>query len=102
VALGCHERMFVTGFDRLLCQSIMELVQTSITSERNRMQTSLGATLTPREAAAALRCSPASIYRAVHAGELEAVRLGRNGSFRIRQEALSAFVRPVRAENARG
>jgi excisionase family DNA binding protein len=51
--------------------------------------------LTPRQAAVTLRCSPATIYRAVHRGELEAVRLGERGTIRIRDDALEKFMQPV-------
>lgn len=52
---------------------------------------------TPAEAAEAMHTSPATIYRRIHAGELEAVRLGDRGPIRIRPESLEALIRPVAA-----
>lgn len=56
---------------------------------------------TPRQVAAMLRCSTATVYRAIHRGELEAVRLGERGSLRIREDALDRFVRPTRSRGNR-
>lgn len=47
-----------------------------------------------KEAAAELDVHPSTIRRAVHSGELEAVRLGPNGRVRVPREALAEFVRP--------
>ena len=55
---------------------------------------------TPAEVASRLRCSRATVYRAIDRGELAAVRLGETGSLRIRADAIDEFVRPVRAEGA--
>jgi hypothetical protein len=35
------------------------------------------------------------VWRAIQAGELEALRLGRTGDFRIRPEALAAWLQPA-------
>lgn len=51
--------------------------------------------LTTSEAALELRCSRASVYRAVHDGRLEAQRLGEDGPLRISAEALDSFLVPV-------
>jgi excisionase family DNA binding protein len=50
---------------------------------------------TVREASSELRCSRASVYRAVHDGRLSARRLGEDGSLRISAEALDEFLVPV-------
>jgi excisionase family DNA binding protein len=52
--------------------------------------------LTPAEVAKNLRVSVPTIYRAIHAGELEALRIGgENGSLRVPADAVADFVRPV-------
>jgi excisionase family DNA binding protein len=43
------------------------------------------------EVAATLRVSRMSVYRLIHAGDLEAVRFGRN--FRVPQPAMDAYLR---------
>ena len=43
------------------------------------------------EVASALRVSRMSVYRLIHAGDLEAVRFGRN--FRVPEHAVSAYLR---------
>jgi len=43
------------------------------------------------EVAAALRVSRMSVYRLIHAGDLEAVRFGRN--FRVPEHAVNAYLR---------
>ena len=43
------------------------------------------------EVAAMLRVSRMSVYRLIHAGELEAVRFGR--SFRVPEHAVNAYLR---------
>ncbi|MGB7963402.1 MAG: helix-turn-helix domain-containing protein [Propionicimonas sp.] len=43
------------------------------------------------EVAALLRVSRMSVYRLIHAGELEAVRFGRN--FRVPEQAVDAYLR---------
>jgi len=43
------------------------------------------------EVAALLRVSKMSVYRLIHAGELEAVRFGRN--FRVPEQAVNAYLR---------
>ena len=52
--------------------------------------------LTVAEAASIIRVSKMTIYRLVHAGELEAVRVGR--SFRIPERALYAYLASEAAE----
>jgi excisionase family DNA binding protein len=47
-----------------------------------------------KEAAAELDVHPSTIRRAIHSGELDAVRLGPNGGFRVPCEALEEFVTP--------
>ncbi len=53
--------------------------------------------LTVSEVAQALRVTPLTIYRAIHEGRLEAVRLGDSGPFRIPANALDAYAAPVRS-----
>lgn len=43
------------------------------------------------EVAALLRVSKMSVYRLIHAGDLEAVRFGRN--FRVPEQAVNAYLR---------
>lgn len=43
------------------------------------------------EVAALLRVSKMSVYRLIHAGDLEAVRFGR--SFRVPEQAVDAYLR---------
>ena len=47
--------------------------------------------LTVAEVAALMRVSKMSVYRLIHAGELEAVRFGR--SFRVPEAAVHAYLR---------
>ena len=47
--------------------------------------------LTVAEVAALMRVSKMSVYRMIHAGELEAVRFGRN--FRVTEAAVDAYLR---------
>ena len=47
-----------------------------------------------KEAAAELDVHPSTIRRAIHSGELGAVRLGPHGRVRVPREALAEFVRP--------
>ena len=49
-----------------------------------------GEFLTIAEVAAQMRVSKMTVYRLVHGGELEAVRVGR--SFRVTQQAVDAFI----------
>jgi excisionase family DNA binding protein len=49
-----------------------------------------------KEAAEILDLSPITVRRAIHDGELAAVRLGSNGRYRVRRDALEAFLRPAR------
>jgi excisionase family DNA binding protein len=52
-----------------------------------------------KEAAAELDVHPSTIRRAIHSGELDAVRLGPNGRFRVPREALEEFVTPYVRRN---
>lgn len=47
--------------------------------------------LTVAEVASIMRVSKMTVYRMVHAGELEAIRVGR--SFRVPQEAVDKYLR---------
>ncbi|MCK5892030.1 MAG: helix-turn-helix domain-containing protein [Aeromicrobium sp.] len=51
---------------------------------------SAGEFLTIAEVAAQMRVSKMTVYRLVHGGELEAVRVGR--SFRVTQKAVDDFI----------
>lgn len=59
----------------------------------NDSVTPLGAVrfLKVAEVASALRVSRMSVYRLIHAGDLEAVRFGRN--FRVPEHAVDAYLR---------
>ena len=48
-----------------------------------------------KEAAAELDVHPSTIRRHIHAGELEAVRLGHGGRYRVSREALAEFLVPT-------
>ena len=54
--------------------------------------------LRTRDAAALAACHPVTITRAIAAGELDAVRLGRRGTFRISLEALEKWMHASTAE----
>ncbi|CAN5185449.1 hypothetical protein BH09ACT13_BH09ACT13_11960 [soil metagenome] len=59
-----------------------------------------GSVTTPQLAttAAAARvasCGRATVWRAIQRGELEAIRLGRHGDYRIPAEALDAWLQPA-------
>lgn len=47
------------------------------------------------EAAAELRCSRASVYRAIGSGELPAWRLGETGQLRIPAASIGAYLVPA-------
>ncbi len=49
-------------------------------------------------AAAVASCHRTTILRAIERGELEAVRMGRSGDFRIAPESLKAWLRPTTEE----
>lgn len=48
-----------------------------------------------KEAAAQLGVHPSTVRRHIHDGDLEAVRLGRGGRYRVSRKALEDFLRPV-------
>ena len=48
-----------------------------------------------KQAAKELGVHPCTIRRAIHAGDLEAVRLGPTGRYRVRASALEEFLRPT-------
>jgi excisionase family DNA binding protein len=50
------------------------------------------------EAAALASCHPTTILRAIQRGDLQAVRLGRHGDYRIEAEALARWLRPTTPE----
>jgi excisionase family DNA binding protein len=45
-----------------------------------------------KEAARELDVEPSTVRRAIHSGELRALRLGENGRYRIRRRDLEAFL----------
>ena len=51
-----------------------------------------------KQAAAELDVHPCTVRRAIKAGDLEALRLGRSGRYRIAREALEEFLRPARGQ----
>ena len=51
--------------------------------------------LSTGSAAALAGCHRVTIVRAILAGELEAVRLGKRGDYRIRPDALNDWIRPA-------
>jgi excisionase family DNA binding protein len=55
--------------------------------------------LTVAEVALTMRVSKMTVYRLVHSGELEAIRVGR--SFRVPERAVTAYLRAVTAESRR-
>ncbi len=57
--------------------------------------------LSTGEAAALAGCHTVTVWRAVRAGELRALRLGGRGDYRIPVDALEAWLRPAQAEDAR-
>ena len=48
-----------------------------------------------KEAAAELDVNPSTIRRAIHAGDLEALRLGPAGRYRVTRQALTQFLAPT-------
>jgi len=57
--------------------------------------------LSTGSAAALAGCHRVTIVRAIRAGELEAVRLGRHGDYRIAPESLKEWLRPTTEEESR-
>jgi excisionase family DNA binding protein len=47
------------------------------------------------QAARLLRVCPTTIRRKIARGELDAVRLGANGTYRVTQDAIDRFLRPA-------
>ncbi|MGH3359515.1 MAG: helix-turn-helix domain-containing protein [Nocardioidaceae bacterium] len=60
-------------------------------TERESAAPSGGSFLTVAEVAARMRVSKMTVYRLVHSGELEAVRVGR--SFRVPDHAVEEYLR---------
>ena len=60
-------------------------------SESDDVPTSGGPFLTVAEVAARIRVSKMTVYRLVHSGQLEAVRVGR--SFRVPEDAVDEYIR---------
>lgn len=58
-------------------------------------RTSQAQLITTGAAAALAACHRTTVYRAITDGELEAVRLGRRGDYRIAPEALAAWLQPT-------
>ncbi len=56
--------------------------------------------LTVNEVAQGLRVTPLTIYRAIHGGRLEAVRLGENGPFRVPASAVEDYAQPAKGSHA--
>lgn len=52
-----------------------------------------------KEAAAALDVHESTIRRAIHSGELRALRLGEHGRYRVRRRDLDAYLKPVEADS---
>lgn len=65
------------------------------------MDTRASEFLTAEELAREVRASKASVYRAIHNGELAAVRLGENGALRISRGAVNDWLTPVRGAERR-
>jgi excisionase family DNA binding protein len=51
--------------------------------------------LTVGETAAVLKCSTATVYRAIERGQLEARRLGQSGPFRVTDDAINRYLLPA-------
>ncbi len=56
--------------------------------------------LTVHEVAKTFRVTPLTIYRAIHRGRLEAVRLGENGPFRVPAAAIEDYAQPASRSHA--
>ena len=56
--------------------------------------------LSTGEAATVAGCHAVTVWRAIRAGELEAVRLGPTGAYRVTLEAIDEWLRPVHEEPA--
>ena len=54
--------------------------------------------LTTAAAARVVSCDRATVWRAIQRGELEAVRLGKRGDYRIPRDALEAWLQPTTEE----
>jgi excisionase family DNA binding protein len=57
--------------------------------------------LTASDVATRLGCSPFSVYRWISSGQLAAVRLGENGTYRVTEDALARFLRPAHTTDER-
>lgn len=51
--------------------------------------------MTTGAAAQVAGCHPVTILRAIHSGELEAIRLGRRGDHRVHVDALQRWLHPT-------
>jgi excisionase family DNA binding protein len=54
--------------------------------------------LTPKEVAHLLGLHPDSVRRAIRSGELEAVRIGPRGRYRVSRSAIAAYLKPIQGE----
>lgn len=61
------------------------------TTERDNVPSAGGPFMTVAEVAARMRVSKMTVYRLVHGGQLEAIRVGR--SFRVTEEAVEEYLR---------
>jgi excisionase family DNA binding protein len=87
--------MFVFDCGNVLCETIeLSRMKQAIPPRMRRRLLTTGA------AAAAAGCHRVTILRAIQRGELQAVRLGRNGDHRIEAEALEAWLQPTHSEEA--
>ncbi len=68
------------------------MVALTVTKRREPLQTS-PELLHVKECAQELRITPAGVRRAIHEGQLRALRLGENGRYRVRREDLDDFLR---------
>ncbi|UYM06949.1 helix-turn-helix domain-containing protein [Solicola gregarius] len=60
-------------------------------TERDKVPSAGGPFLTVAEVAARMRVSKMTVYRLVHAGQLDAIRVGR--SFRVPEKAVEEYLR---------
>ena len=65
------------------------------------MRTNARDLLTLKEAAAMLRVSPSTVFRAIRSGQLEARRLGVHGRYRITPAAHDDYLSPTTRKDAK-